>query len=240
MLGTRYVIGSRNAKISDSNQVDATYVSLKSCPSTCPLKRTCYAKLGPISFLTQKLNDEAKNISTRSLAKEEAKVIDAAYNGGSIPKNRCLRLHVSGDTTNSSSVKIINNALKRWHIRGDNTNLVWGYTHAWDCVLRDEWDQVSMLASIDTLEQFKYAKQNGYACSLVVLEHLSNRSYELDGSDIKWFPCLSQVKGIACEKCRLCLNADRLYKNNQGIAFAAHGVRKNELKQSLNIFKVKH
>jgi hypothetical protein len=237
MNGVKYVINSGNKKISGSEPIDATYVSTNSCPNTCPLKRTCYAKLGPLGFVhVNRLNNESYGMTARELAMEEAKAIDSSYNGGPIPNNRCLRLHVSGDTRTVSAAKIINLSVKRWKSRGNGSNLVWSYTHAWDKVFRDEWNEVSMLASVDNLSQVEYARQNGYAPSLVVAEHVDNKVYKLAGSSVRWIPCMAQVKGISCERCRLCMKADYLFSNNMGITFEAHGARKNELKKSLKDF----
>ena len=242
MNGVKYVVNSSNSKISGSEPIDATYVSTQSCPNSCPLRRTCYAKLGPIGFVVvNKLNKECVGLSSTQIARAEAKLIDQSYKGSSIPKNRCLRLHVSGDARTPSAVKLINNAVKRWKLRGDSTNIVWSYTHAWSEVMREEWSEVSILASVDSLDQVEYARQNGYACSLVVAEHPSDKAYKLPGCDVKWIPCPAQTnKGEAnanCEKCRLCMKADYLYKNNMGIAFAAHGTRKNELKRNLKVIQ---
>jgi hypothetical protein len=173
-------------------------------------------------------------MTSRQLAYEEAKVIDGSYKGGKVP-NVNLRVHVSGDCSSLTSVNIVNKAIGRWKSRGGN--IAYTYTHAWDQVMREQWSNVSVLASIDSIDQATYARQNGYAPSLVVSEHPSDKVYTLESSDVKWIPCPAQTKKVTCEKCKLCMNADRLFEKNMGITFSAHGVKKNEIKRRLNVIK---
>jgi hypothetical protein len=237
MNGVKYVVDSNNKKIRGTKKVDATYVSIKwSCPLTCQLRNEgCYAQLGPLGVHINRLDKEVDNVSALQIARIEAREIDNAYGGGAVPTGRDLRLHVSGDCRTIAGAKIINNAVVRWKRRGGNE--VWGYTHCWDHVTKDVWSNVSMLASVDSIEEVKYARQNGYAPAIVVAEHLSEKVYTLPGSDIKWIPCPAQTRHIGCVDCRLCFDANRLYEKNMGIAFSAHGARKNTIKRRLEVIK---
>ena len=118
----------------------------------------------------------------------------------------------------------------------------WTYTHAWMNVHRDTWSHVSVLASIDKPEDAVEARKQGYAPAIVVSEFSSPKAFTLPGSDVKYIPCPAQTspggKEIGCTECRLCFNADRLYENNFGIAFEAHGVRKNNVKRRLQLINV--
>src|SRR5690606_10093649 len=105
------------------------------------------------------------------VARAEAQAIDQSYNGGPVPAGRNMRLHVSGDSRTIAGTRMINNAVGRWQQRGGG--VVWSYTHCWDHVTRDLWSNVSMLASVDTVEEVTYAQQNGYAPAIVVAEHIS-------------------------------------------------------------------
>jgi hypothetical protein len=237
MFGVKYVSESGNSKLSKDNKVDATYVSTLACPKSCALYTTCYAKLGPLGFVhVARLNKEAEGLTSLQISRAEAKLIDQSYNGGKVPDNRVLRLHVSGDTRTSGGARVINNAVKRWLARCNNGK-VYSYTHCWDSVLREDWSEVSMLASVDRLEDVELARQNGYAPSIVVAEHAGNKAYKLTGVDLTLIPCPSQICGIKCTDCRLCMNADFLFEHKMGIAFAAHGIRKSEIKRRLNIIK---
>jgi hypothetical protein len=237
MNGAKYVVDSGNKKIMGSNKVDATYASINgTCPLTCPLKGNgCYAQVGPLGIHLHRLDKEAEALSVLQVARAEAKAIDNSYNGGPVPSGRCLRLHVTGDSRTIAGTRIINNALGRWKQRGGG--VVWSYTHCWDHVTRDQWSNVEMLASVDSVDEVEYARQNGYAPSLVVAEHPSDRAYLLPGSNTKWIPCPAQTRHIGCSDCRLCFNVDRLFNSNIGITFSAHGVKKNMIKRRLEVVR---
>lgn len=237
MNGVKYVSNSGNKKIGGSKKVDATYVSVTgSCPSTCELKDCgCYTQDYPLSLHVGRLDREVKGLSALQIARTEAKLIDESYNGGAVPAGRDMRLHVSGDCRTVAGARLINNAIGRWKSRGGGA--VWAYTHCWDHVLKDVWNNVSMLASVDTVEEVQYARQNGYAPAIVVSEHLSEKVYTLPGSDTKWIPCPAQTRHVGCADCKLCFDTDRLYKTNMGIAFSAHGIKKNTIKRRLNVVK---
>jgi len=241
MNGVTYVKESGNTKIMGSKKVDATYASIGStCPSTCSLKGDgCYAQFGYVNIQVVKLDAQSEGMSAIAVAKAEAKSIDDSYNGGEVPAGRALRLHVSGDSRTVTGSRIINKAVARWKNRGGGS--VWSYTHAWRNVVRSEWSNVSMLASVATVKEAKEARKQGYAPAIVVSDHISDKTYSLGGSDTKWIPCPNQTKPngkeIGCTNCKLCFDADRLFADGFGIAFAAHGVMQNKIKRSLTIIK---
>ena len=236
MNGAIYVEGSKNSKLSKSEPVDSTYVSIHaSCPKSCALMiEGCYGKTSFTGIVNSRLNKEAIKSSALDTARAEAFAIDESYKGGEVP-GRSMRLHVIGDSRTVAGTKLINSAVKRWKKRGGN--IVWAYTHSWQNISRDRWNQVSMLASIDSIDQVSLARENGYAPAIVVSEHKSDKVYLLDGSDVKWIPCPAQTRDVACLDCKLCFNADRLFEDNFGIAFAAHGVQKNKIKKRLNVIR---
>ena len=239
MKGAIYVSKSGNTKIMGSKPVDATYVSIKhTCPTSCPLKNEgCYAQTSFVGMINHRMERRARQGSPLDLARAEAKAIDMAYDGGSIPSGRALRIHVAGDSRTIAGTRIINNAIGRWKKRGGGD--CWSYTHCWKTIPRSQWSNVSILASVATVEEVPAAMAQGYAPSIVVPEHLSEKTYLLDGCDTKWIPCPAQTKPggkqIGCTDCKLCFNADRLLKGNFGIAFAAHGINKNKVKRHLKV-----
>lgn len=235
MRGAIYVSDSKNVKI---GRADATYLSIdKTCPSSCPLKDTaCYAQDHFVGMIVKRLEKEAKKQSVLQVARAEAKAIDNAYVGGAIPKGIDLRVHVSGDSRTIAGSRIINHAIGRWKARGGN--IAWQYTHAWNHVPRNEWSNVSILASVDNVSDVKKAKAQGYAPAIVVSEFETDKAFTIPGSDVKFIPCPAQTKeNVTCVSCRLCFNADRLYRDNFGIAFAAHGVKKNNIKKRLTVIQ---
>lgn len=237
MNGAIYVSDSGNTKIMGSKKVDATYASIESsCPSSCSLKeKGCYAQLSFVGMQVRRLDREADGTSALQVARAEAKAIDDSYRGGDVPKGRDLRIHVAGDSRTIAGTKLINNAIGRWKKRGGGS--AWSYTHCWKSIPRAEWNNVSILASVASIDEVAEARQQGYAPAIVVPEHTTDKAYLLEGSDVKWIPCPAQTRDVGCSDCRLCFNADRLYNTNMGISFAAHGIKKNEIKRHLTVVK---
>lgn len=237
MRGATYVSDSGNTKIMGSKKVDATYATIEgSCPSSCPLKEAgCYAQSSFVGITVRRLDTEAEGLSTLQVARAEAKAIDQSYDSGPVPKGRDLRVHVSGDSRTLAGTRLINKAIGRWKKRGGGE--AWSYTHAWKNVPRDEWSNVGILASVSTVDEVTLARAQGYASAIVVPEHLSEKVYKLPDCDVKWIPCPNQTRGVGCSDCRLCFNDKRLLDGNFGIAFAAHGVKKNEIKRHLKVIQ---
>lgn len=237
MKGAIYVEDSKNTKLLGSKKVDSTYTAIKqSCPSTCALKdEGCYAQTSFVGMVNYRNESRAKGQSPLKVARAEAKAIDQSYKGGTVPQGRDLRIHVAGDSRTIKGTRSIVAAVSRWKKRGGGD--VWSYTHAWRHVPRKEWKGVSVLASIDKVEEAIQARKQGYAPALVVPTHPSEKAYTLPGSDIKWIPCPNQTREVGCTDCRLCFNADRLLTGNFGITFAVHGVRKESLKKHLTVIQ---
>lgn len=235
MRGAIYVSDSKNIKI---GLADATYLSIdKTCPNSCVLKNSaCYAQEHYVGMIVKRLDKEAKKQSALQVARAEAKAIDSAYGGKEVPKGRNLRIHVAGDSRTIAGSRIINHAVGRWKNRGGN--IAWQYTHAWGHVPRNEWSNVSILASIDKASEIKEARAQGYAPAIVVSEFETDKAFTMPGSDVKFIPCPAQTRdNVSCVSCRLCFNADRLYRDNFGIAFAAHGIRKGVIKKRLTVIQ---
>ena len=235
--GAIYVEESGNSKILGSKKVDATYASIRtSCPKSCPLMGDgCYAELGYTGITSHRLDKDANGQSALDTARAEAKAIDSSYKGGPVPKGRDLRVHVAGDSRTLAGTRMINNAVGRWTKRGGGK--AWSYTHAWAHVPREEWSRVSILASISSTSEVKAARKQGYAPAIVVAQHPSEKAYTLPVSDTKFIPCPNQTRSVGCTDCRLCFDANRLYEGNFGIAFAVHGVMKEQMKKHLLVIK---
>ncbi len=240
MQGAIYVQGSHNTKLSADGKVDCTYTSIqKTCPDTCELKDTgCYAQQSYVGMVNSRLTKEASGLSTLEIARAEASVIDSSYRGGKVPSNRHMRVHVSGDSKTIKGSRLINSAVGRWKKRGDGTNKVWSYTHAWRKIPAKIWSNVSMLASVDKSSDVKEAREQGYAPAIVVPEFKSDKAFAIEGTDTKWIPCPAQTKDkVTCASCKLCMRSEFLYQNNMGIAFSVHGSRSEKLKRRLEVIR---
>lgn len=205
-----------------------TYVSQKTCPSTCPLRNNgCYAEVGMMRMaITSKINNTEEDID--SIIDSECSAIDK------LPANKTLRIHGVGDAPTPQAAKKLAIAGKNYLKRAKNKSAkVYSYTHAWRTVKRKYWGVVSTLASCETTKQVKEARKQGYAASIVVAKFDSDKLYVKDGE--KLLPCPSQTKGITCSQCKLCTNDTHLRKAKISIAFEAHGVRKEKVKKMLEL-----
>jgi hypothetical protein len=235
----KFVEKSDNIKISaKEHKVSATYVSIKaSCPTTCQLRNegSCYAMGGPIAIHLRNLDANSENHNANSAAEQEAFLIKNSFGGKQVPQDgykggRDLRLHVFGDATTPQAANALGEAANDWKARKGGS--VWTYTHAWKTVRRSDWgNSVSVLASIDKIEDAKEVMEQGYAPALVVDVFPQNKAFIKN--DIRWIPCPEQTNGINCTKCRLCFNADRLKENKSAILFAAHGSGTNKIKKRM-------
>lgn len=209
------VVNSKNAKIGN---IAATYLPIKqTCPDTCPLKdKACYAQLGNTGFQVIRLEKATKGQYAYDIIRKEAREI-IAY--GPKANGKPLRVHVSGDVRTAKTAQLLGRAASKWD------GPVYSYTHAWRDIPRSVWGKhISILASCETISDAKQALKKGYAASIVVPEHKSDKAYIQDG--VKVIPCPQQTREVTCEKCKLCMNDKVLKDQNAAIAFAAHGERK--------------
>jgi hypothetical protein len=235
--GAIYVEGSKNSKLSGTQPIDGTYTSIKdTCSPTCPLKKDklCYATLSYVGMINKRMERRARGGSPLDLARAEARAIAQSYGGGAVPAGRNLRLHISGDCRVRAGVRLINAAVGRWKKRGGGD--CFSYTHSHARVPRSLWSNVSMLASIESTSQVAAVRQMGYVPAIVVSEHTTDKAHRLEGSDTIFIPCPAQTKdNVGCSDCKLCMKSEWLYRTNRGISFAAHGIRKTELKRHLKM-----
>lgn len=224
-LPVTFVEKSQNGKL---GKVAATYASIEAtCPSSCKLKNAgCYAQLGFVGIQNARLTRAKRSYTPTEIAKIEADLIDKSFNRKSIP-GTVLRLHVSGDVTTKTGVKFLASASSRYQKRGGGK--VWTYSHAWKKLPRKHWGNISVLASVDSIQEAKEAIAAGYAPAMAVPKFQSEKAYEIDG--IKFIPCPAQTKDdVTCSSCKLCMKSDFLEASKAGILFEAHGSSKNKIK----------
>lgn len=234
-----YVASSSNSKLSRVSRriVDTTYSAIKaSCPASCPLRDSgCYAQTGTVAHTTRRLDRAAvaSNAGPLEAAEAEARAIDSAYYGGNVPKGQALRLHTVGDCATVDAAKIVVSAVRRWKRRGGGS--AWTYTHAWSTVPRRAWGPVSVLASVESVEDADTARARGYTPALVVDRFPEGgKVFAREGSAIRWLPCPAQVSDRVCSECRLCWGDKTLSEKGYGIAFAVHG---SHAKRALTVLR---
>ena len=119
-------------------------------------------------MINARMNRRARQDSPLKVARSEAQTIDSSYDGGQVPTGRAMRLHVAGDSRTITGTRVLNAAVGRWKKRGGGD--CWSYTHAWKHVSRNEWTNVSILASVATTAEVPEAREQGY------LRHRSRRT----------------------------------------------------------------
>lgn len=211
------VPASGNAK---TGLVSATYVTGSTCPESCPFRKNgCYGEDGLVALQSKRLN-RAPVQDPATVGRLEADMIDA------LPALLDLRLHVYGEFADEAHAREVAAAAGRYVARGrivGRTLKVWTYTHRWREIPVEAFGpDINVLASCETYEDAELARVAGYAPAVVVPEFESDRpyaSFAASGEELKTVPCPNQTAGRQCVDCRLCLNAARLLKNRQVIAF---------------------
>lgn len=241
----------RDRPIARPPYVASTYLPIEqTCPNTCPLKkrlksassvgkgmRPCYADSGFTGFSVRRLERKARGWSALALAKREAELIDASFDGGPIPEGapghpRDLRLHVSGDIVDPMAAALLGAAAGRYRARGGGR--VFTYTHSHRKIKRRHWGKhISVLASVETVADAAEALKNGYAPALLVPEHPADgRAYEVFpplGRAMRVVPCPAETRERTCTECGLCLGDVDLVKLRMVVAFSAHGALSREV-----------
>jgi ParB-like chromosome segregation protein Spo0J len=223
--------------------VASTLVSIQAtCPSFCAFKGSptepggCYADAGFTRIAMQKLDAAAWGCSSVDVIREEARQIDDAFDGGPVPQDgarggRDLRLHVGGDVDSAEGARVLARAARRWRARGGGA--VWTYTHAWKDVPRSAWGEaITVLASVEKVDEIEKAQKRGYACAVVVEEFpAGDKAWTVGRTRI--VPCPAETRGTTCAECRLCLDRD-LHAQRTAVAFKLHGLHADAARAAMS------
>lgn len=217
---------SGNKKIGNAA---TTYAAELTCPIICPHHTKngggCYGNAGMVQLQIKRLNTAGTPVEA---------AVDEAISIYNLNRELDLRLHTYGDARTNPAAKVLASA-SDWYM--ENGKKVWTYTHAWKGkhrVKRESWGKVSVLASCETPKDVKKAHEWGWATSIVVGEFKDTKLYEENG--IKILPCPEMTgKAKSCVDCRLCFDDKYLHKNKITIGFAAHGVQKKKVLETLRV-----
>lgn len=217
----------------------STYVSIgATCPTSCRFKDAgCYVQVGITGARARKLDLEAKarDWTGDRVIEHEAYIIDRQWPDG-IPQDgaqggRDLRLHVGGDVSSQRAARVLAGAAARWRARGGGA--VWTYTHRWSDIDREAWGDITVLASVESLEEAHEVVSLGYMPGFTMSNFASERAWKPKGSDLRIVPCPAQTRDRNCVTCRLCL--DRKPAGPAAIAFAMHGTRAKSARRNLPV-----
>lgn len=229
-----YIQNTKNSKLSKfEHGIDATYASIKSsCSNACPwFDSGCYAQSGKVSIVLSRLNNETTSLQ---VAKDEAKAIDESWGGGKVPKEQVLRLHIAGDCQTNVDAKTLAKSVSSWIKRGGSK--AYSYTHSWRKIKKESWGKISILASVESFSDAAKALKKNYAPAIIVSKFENKKAFIKN--NIKFIPCPAQTfEKITCLDCRLCFDAEKLVLRSSGIAFEAHGISSNKVKNKLKVIQ---
>ncbi len=100
---------------------------------------------------------------------------------------------------------------------------MWGYTHAWRTVPREDWRGVSVLASVESHKDVEAAAERGYASLRVVRGAMMDHGHAYRYGPFRYIPCPEITRGVKCTDCRLCLDADGLHRRKSVILVSPVG-----------------
>ena len=216
----RLVIGSQNVKLSENNDVMATYSKTGStCPSSCMYhpqpneyakeKRTQFGRVTVCYTLKGNTRYHQKSLSTIDAIKlhvDVAKFLELRnatkrIKGSTEAKRmRVIRWNVSGDVfdNNMPSVEYVQAIDWACHKLAETGIQSIGYTHGW---MHEEIQPLKkwFIASCDTVAEVLQAQSMGWMTMIT-------KSANMDTSGIKIADCPNQITDgrIKCAKCMLC------------------------------------
>lgn len=226
------VPGGRPRPVPQGPYCVSTYASIAAtCPNTCPYKSNgCYvdgmAGYTPVGKLDQRAARWRYTGLETNMA--EADAIDRLWPMG-VPRDgwkgrgRDMRLHVAGDASCTNGARILGQAAGEWGLRGGGA--VWTYTHRWREIARSAWGRwVSVLASVETIEDAEDAISRGYAAAITVLYFMTPKAFKVPGTRLRVVPCPAETRNVTCVECRMCFDSEKLLRHGIIIGFAIHGI----------------
>lgn len=213
---------SGNSKLSATGNVSASSVAQQSCWEGCPFKGTiCYAEKGTQNYTTSRLNREAKT-RKKSLAATRTFLSNVEAAGiRALTGLRKFRGRVVGDSSTPESATIVGLAMNEHEAK--HGKAAWTYTHSWPIIKLAAWAGARVLASCNNVGEIAKARARGYATTVLVPKHPTNKIYVLGGEKI--IPCPAQFdhKGkkflVTCEFCTICQRPDWLRENKLTVGF---------------------
>ena len=193
-----------------------THAPQQTCPQECPF----------YPDTVDDVSDGERMEVALDLAVEEANLIDQ------LSGERDARIHVVGDSQTKYAAETVGNAMVRFEERTGRT--AYTYTHAWRTVPYAAWGGANVIASCETADDIRYARDvMGYpSCEWTYMFHDNRKVHMRDG--IKVLPCPNQFNSdVTCSMCMACANTDMLKEKQLVIGLQGHGATR-QLEEALN------
>lgn len=214
---------SRNAK---TGPIPTTTTGAETCPRSCPMFNTCYAKGGPQAMHWNKVTNRERGYTLRQLCDDVA----------ALPENQVWRHNVSGDLPGNG--ERINGKDLQLLVNANKGKRGFTYTHKRPSVgnnaqhiARANRDGFTINLSANTLAEADEYQDLGIGPVVTVLpEDQTENTRTPNGVPVIVCPA-TQRDDVTCATCKMCAVRDR----GTVIGFPVHGSRKrqanNELQQ---------
>lgn len=238
------VPGGRPRPIPQGPFCSSTDVSIwATCPDSCPYKHNGCYKESYSGYNSRALSLDQRAVRGKYTALDvttaEAMAIDGMFRKG-VPQDgarggRDLRLHVGGDVSCAVGAGLLASAARDWGRRGGGT--VWTYTHRWREIPSRSWAGISVLASVEKVEDIPDAHRRGYAAAITLVAFPRRKRFRIPGSPFSIIPCPSETRKRTCVQCRLCFDTERLRREKLVIGFVVHGRDAKKAKKHLRVIQ---
>jgi hypothetical protein len=208
-------IGVEKTQAGKLGNLHVTHASQVTCPQDCPF----YGDMHGDIYGAERMR------LAETIARVEAKIIDE-FSG-----KLDARIHVVGDCQTIAAANIVGSAMVRFEERTGKE--AYTYCHSWNKVPYSAWMGARVLASCETAEDIRIAKDEmGYpSAEWTYMKHLSRKVHERDG--VRVLPCPNNFNPeVTCARCMACANIDMLKDKNLVIGLQGHGAVK-QLRQAL-------
>jgi hypothetical protein len=213
---------SRNTK---TGPISCTYAPDISCIDLCPVKEFCYGNFGYCRMIKKRIKDASG--TPGEIAQEEASGINE------LSGKRPLRVHIVGDAKTAGAANILGDAMVKYSEEHEQSS--WTYTHGWRYIHEDEWNGANVVASCETVEHIREARDQGYAGSIIVPEYRDTKPFFFNGELIAPCPAVLSEKETTCFDCLLCADTDYLKRSKMSVGFTPHGTRERKLREYLRM-----
>ena len=213
MTKANFVSKSKNAK---TGQVAGTVISSDSCPRTCGLQQTCYAKFGHLSI-------HWRQVSNGRIGDDYRTTLDKLR---TVPASQLIRHKFAGDDPHIDGDIIEADYLYKVECNNGHEHI--DYTHhqanrhnitVWN---KGKAKGFIQNLSADNMLEADYLYKTGFPVTVILPINAPNISYTPGNNKV--IACPSETTGIQCIDCKRCAK-NRSYI----IGFRAHGTRKKAL-----------
>lgn len=213
---------TRKSKNRKTGEIPVSTSDNSTCPESCPLKKVCYAKQGPLAIHWARVNSGSRGLPFSEFLEEIL----------SLPEDQLWRHNEAGDLPGRGD-RIDCKKLGEL-VEANRGKRGFTYTHKpvlenrqnAQAVEKANKDGFTVNLSADTLDEADKLKELGIAPVVVVLTEAQKRPFKTAGGNRVAICPNSLDRAITCKTCQLCQKA----KRKAIIGFPVHGSGKKHFK----------